>query len=191
MSKYRFDKISEDAFNELQIEAGILLSSFDPSSPTVTDANIITATTGGITASCTPTFSDWGEDVDNVPVNMMEFKRIDYYDCTLAFTALNVTANLIKLGVGAADITTSSGKIAPRAALDTDDFEDAIWWVGDLSDGGFVAVKLMNALSTGGFSIQSAKNGKGQFAVTLTGHVSVENQSVVPMEFYIGAPISG
>lgn len=185
MSKYRFDKISEDAFNQLQVETGVLLSSFDPSSPTVTDANIITATTGGITASCTANYIDWGEDVDNVPINMMELKRIDSYECTLSFTALSVTANLIKLGVGAADV--SSGTITPRAQLATADFTD-IWWVGDLSDGGFVAVKLSNALSTGGFSIQSGKNAKGQYSVTMTGHVSIEAQDEVPMEFYIGAP---
>lgn len=188
MSKYRFDKISEDAFNELQVEAGIVLSSFNPASPEVADSAIITATTGGITASCTPTFSDWGEDVDNVPLNMMEFKRIDSYECTLAFTALSVTENLIKLGVGAADI--ASNKITPRSELATTDFTE-IWWVGDLSDGGFVAVKLSNALSTGGFSIQSGKNAKGQYSVTLTGHVSIDAQDEVPMEFYIGAPVSG
>lgn len=188
MSKYRFDKVSEDAFDELQIEAGVLLTTFDPSSPSVTDSAIITATTGGITATCTPTFSDWGEDVDNVPNNMLELKRIDGYDCTLAFTALNVTANLIKLGVGAADVATN--KITPRSELEDTDFTD-IWWVGDLSDGGFVAVKLINALSTGGFSIQSGKNSKGQYQITMTGHVSISDQTTVPMEFYIGAPVSG
>lgn len=188
MSKYRFDKISENAFNELQIEAGILLSSFNVATPTVTDEAIIAATTGGITASCTPTFRDWGEDVDNVPVNMKEFKRIDSYECTLGFTALSVTPALIALGVGAADVATNT--ITPRSELKTADFKE-IWWVGDLSNGGFVAVKLSNALSTGGFSIQSGKNAKGQFSVTLTGHVSIEAQDDVPMEFYIGAPVSG
>ena len=45
------------------------------------------------------------------------------------------------------------------------DFSD-IWWVGDRSDGGLVAICLRNALSTGGFSLQTTKNGKGQIAVT-------------------------
>jgi hypothetical protein len=42
----------------------------------------------------------------------------------------------------------------------------------------------MNALSTAGFSLQTTKNGKGQVALTITGHVSINAQSVVPMEFY-------
>ena len=57
------------------------------------------------------------------------------------------------------------------------------------ANGGAYAIKLMNALSTGGMSVQSTKNGKGTNAVTLTGHVSIEAQEVVPMEFYdIPAP---
>ena len=63
------------------------------------------------------------------------------------------------------------------------DYSD-IWWVGDKANGGFVAVRLMNALSTAGFSLQTTKNGKGQVALTITGHVSINAQSVVPMEFY-------
>jgi len=47
-----------------------------------------------------------------------------------------------------------------------------------------VAVKLINALSTGGFSLQTTKNGKGQISLTITGHVSINAQDVVPMEFY-------
>jgi uncharacterized protein YjdB len=42
----------------------------------------------------------------------------------------------------------------------------------------------MNALSTGGFSLQTSKNGKGQISIEITGHVSINAQDVVPMEFY-------
>ena len=60
-----------------------------------------------------------------------------------------------------------------------------LWWVGDKADGGIVAVKLKNALSTEGFSLQTTKNGKGQTACTLTGHVSMSAQDTMPMEFYV------
>jgi hypothetical protein len=68
--------------------------------------------------------------------------------------------------------------------LDQDDFND-IWWVGDRTDGGFAAVKQINSLSTDGLSLTSTKSGKGQLEVTLTGHVSIEDQNVVPMTFYV------
>ena len=181
---YRFAKVKQSTFEELQVEAGVLLTTFDPAQPALVDANILCATTGGINASCVPTFSDWAEDVDNAPNNMKEFKRIDGWDCTLSYTALSITPQMVKLGLGAADIDGNT--ITPRQLDASTDFSN-LWWVGDTSDGGFVAVKLLNALSTGGFSIQSGKNAKGQVAQTLTGHVSVEDQDVVPMEFYVAA----
>ena len=74
-------------------------------------------------------------------------------------------------------------KVVPRRDLEQTDFSD-LWWVGDRADGGLVAIKIMNALSTGGFSIQTNKNAKGQIALEITGHVSINAQGVVPMEFY-------
>ena len=175
--------IPQNTFDGLQMDAGILLNSFDPANPSVADANIICATTGGIQVSCVPTYSDLGEDVDNCPNNMKELKHLDSWDCTMSFTSLGTSVENIRLALGAADVTAASSKIVPRRNLSQDDFDD-LWWVGDKADGGFVAVKLLNALSTGGFSLQTTKNGKGQISVTLTGHVSINNQDTMPMEFY-------
>jgi hypothetical protein len=179
-----FTKIPENTFNALQVEAGVLLKSFNPASPAATDANIICATTGGINVSCVPTYSDYGEDVDNCPVNMKELKRLDGWECKISTTGLGTSPELIKLALGAADIDgTDTSKIVPRVDLEQTDFSD-LWWVGDKADGGFVAVKLINALSSGGFTLQTGKRAKGQVTIELTGHVSINAQSVVPMEFY-------
>lgn len=180
----RFSKISQDAFNEFQVDAGVLLRTFDVEDPTLVDANIICATTGGINPVCTASYSDWGEDVDNCPNGMMELMDLEGWECTLGFTALNTTPEVIRMALGAADIDVASGKITPRRDLQDTDFAD-IWWVGDRTDGGLVAIRLINALSTSGFSLQTTKNGKGQIAVTLAGHVSIAAQGVVPMEFYV------
>ncbi len=180
----RFTKIPQDAFDAMQLDAGMLLTSFNPASPNVQDSDIICATTGGIQATCAPTFSDLGEDVDNAPNNTKEFKHLDGWDCSLATSALGTSPAMIKRALGCADIDGSdSTKIVPRASLSQSDFSD-IWWVGDKANGGFVAIKLKNALSTGGFVLQTTKNGKGTVAITITGHVSINAQSVVPMEFY-------
>lgn len=178
-----FTKISQDAFNELQLDAGVLLNTFNPAQPAEPeDSAIICATTGGINVSCVPTYSDMGEDVDNCPNNMMELKHLDSWECKISFTALEVSLDVIKLALGAA--TTSNGKVVPNRNLAQADFSD-VWWVGDRSDGGMVAIKLINALSTGGFTLQSTKNGKGQISVELTGHVSISAQNTMPMEFYV------
>lgn len=180
----RFTIIPESTFSELQMDAGVLLNTFDPDNPNVQDDDIITATTGGISVSCTPTYSDFGEDVDNCPNNTKELKHLDGWDCSLTATALGTSPELIKWSLGAADIDgTNTGLIKPRRDLEQTDFAD-LWWVGDRIDGGFVAVRVINALSTAGFSIQTSKNGKGNISLTIGGHVSINAQDVVPMEFY-------
>ena len=181
----KFTKIPQDTFENLQLDAGVLLKEFDPEAATEpADEDIITATTGGINITCVPTYSDMGEDVDNCPANMLELKKLDSWECKIAFTALDASTENIALALGAADV--SSDKVVPRRSIKKTDFKD-IWWVGDTASGGMVAVKLMNALSTGGFSFQSTKNGKGQLSVELMGHVSLANQDVMPMEFYSAA----
>lgn len=181
----KFSKISQEAFKSMQFNSGIVVNKFDVTGTTeVQDADIITATTGGITATCKANFTDLGADVDNAQKNTAELMQIEDYDCTLAFTALNATTDVIKLALGAADVAEK--KVTPRMTLDstesTGDFKD-IWWVGDTIDGGFVAVRLMNALSTGGLTLKTTDKGKGNIAVTLTGFPRLGSDTV-PMEWY-------
>ena len=187
----KFTQIPTTAMEELQLNAGILLSSFAPATAEV--SGIIGATTGGIKFSATPTYSDFGEDIDNCPKNMMELKRQDSIEVKIAGTFITITAAVAKKLMAAADIDTSDQtKITPRNDLKAEDFAD-IWWVGDYSDkngatnGGFVAIHVMNALNTGGFQLQSGDKSKGQFAFEFTGHYSINAQSVVPYEVYIKA----
>jgi hypothetical protein len=92
--------------------------------------------------------------------------------------------------VAAADV--SGEKLTPRNGIKDTDFAD-LWWVGDYSSengetkGGFIAIHMMNTLSTGGFTIQSSDNSKGSFAFTFTAHFSMDKQDVVPFEIYIKA----
>lgn len=179
----KFTVLPKDTFDGLQLDAGVLLKTFNPASVAAPqDTDIICATTGGINASCVPTYSDMGEDVDNCPINTKELKHLDGWDCKMSFNSLGTSPENIKMSLGAADV--SSNKITPRRDMKQDDFESSIWWVGDRADGGCVAIELKNALSTGGFSIQTSKNGKGQISVELTGHVSISAQDTVPMVFY-------
>lgn len=192
----KFTQIPTDTFQTLQINAGILVSGstgFVPGTGTVTAANIIGATSGGISVSCVPSFVDFGEDIDNCPKNVMELKILDSWECKISGTFLTVSTTAAKLMLGAADIdSTDTTKVTPRADLKAADFSD-VWFVGDYSDkngstnGGFVAIHLMNALSTGGFSLQTSDKEKGKFSVEFTGHISVNAQDTIPMVFYIKA----
>lgn len=179
----RFTVIPQDTFNSLQLDAGVLLKRFNPAAPAIIDDDIICATTGGINPSCVPSYEDLGSDVDNVPANMKELKKLTSWECKISTTSLGTSPELIRFSLGAADINAETGAITPRKDLAQTDFAD-IWWVGDKADGGLVAIQLKNALSTGGFSLQTTKNGKGTIALEITGHVSINAQSVMPMVFY-------
>lgn len=184
----RFTVIANDAFDALQVDAGVILTNFDPMNPyqTPSSDDILATTSGGVNPTCTPTYSDYGSDVDNVPVNMMEFKHLDSWEAALAFTTIKFNAANTKWALGAAEsqlLSNGVTKITPRRDVYQTDFKD-LWWVGDKANGGAYAIKLLNALSTGGLSIQSTKNGKGTNAVTVTGHVSINAQDVMPMEIY-------
>lgn len=189
----KFTKIPSDTFKKLQINAGILTTDFTPSSGTIGENGQIGATTGGVNFTATPTYSDFGEDIDNCPKNMMELKKLDTWEVKLTGTYVTADTAIAKSLIGAADIgTTDATKVTPRNDVAQADFFD-IWFVGDYSDkngdsnGGFIAIKLLNALSTGGFQIQTSDKAKGQFAFEYTGHYSMSAQDTVPFELYIKA----
>lgn len=189
----KFTKIPSDAFQKLQINAGILTTDFTPATGTIGESGQIGATTGGVSFTATPTYKDYGEDIDNCPKNMKELKKIDSWEAKMTGTFVNADTAIAKRLCGAADIgTTDTTKVTPRNDLKDADFDD-IWLVGDYSDkngetnGGFIAIKLINALSTGGFQLKTADKSKGQFAFEFTGHYSMSAQDTVPFEIYIKA----
>lgn len=189
----KFTRIPETAFQNLQLNAGILLRDFKPGTGTVDEADIMGATSGGVNFAATPTYSDFGEDIDNCPVNVLELKRLDSWEVIMSGTFITVDTALAKTLIGAADIDTSDQtKVTPRNDVLETDFSD-IWWVGDYSDkngatnGGYVAIHMLNGLSTGGFQLQSGNREKGQFEFEFTGHYSIDAQDTVPFEVYVKA----
>ena len=192
----KYTKIPEDTFKKLQMNAGVLLRKFTPSDGTVEDTDIVGATTGGVSFSATAEYTDFGEDIDNCPNNMKELKRKGYTTATCTGNFVTVDGAAAADLVGGADADGADPvHITPRNDLLDKDFKD-LWLVGDYSDvnedgsqgkAGFIAIHMMNALSTGGFQIQTTKNGKGQFAFEFTAHYSMEDQDKVPFEIYVKA----
>ena len=189
-----FTRIPTDTFKKLQMNAGILCSNFTPADGTVEETDLLGATSGGIAFATAPEFTDFGEDIDNCPKNTMELKRLDSMEVTMSGSFVTVDTKNAKLLAGMADIDSSDAtKIVPRRDINIDtDFTD-IWFVGDYSDvntgdtAGYLAIHLMNALSTGGFSMQTSDKGKGMFEFTFMGHFSMAAQDKVPYEIYVKA----
>lgn len=183
----KYTQIPVDTFQSLQMNAGILATGFDPATGVVT--GLLGATSGGINFADSVSFIDLGEDIDNCPKNMKELKQIDQREVTMSGTFVTVKAATAKI-LAIADIDSQDNtKIVPRNDLLNADFSD-IWFIGDYSNvntgdkAGYLAIKLINALSTGGFALQTGDKAKGQFAFTFTGHYSMSNQNKVPYEIY-------
>jgi len=186
----KFTKIPENTFQTLQLNAGVLLSTFDVSSPAVVDANLLGATSGGVTFNAAPSYIDFGEDIDNCPKNTKELKKLDDWDVRMTGSFATMSAALAQRMTAAADL--SGDKISPRRDLALADFKD-IWFVGDYSDkngntnGGYIAIHMLNTLSTGGFQLQTADKEKGKFSFEFTAHFSMDAQDTVPFEIYVHA----
>lgn len=185
----KFTKIPTTTFQNIQLNAGILVDAFTPSTGAV--GNLLGATTGGVNFTDSVDYKDFGEDIDNCPKNMMELKKLDKHEVKMAGTFVTVSAAIAKMLAGAADVDAQDDThIIPRNDLLTTDFK-TIWWIGDYSDvntgdhAGFIAIKLLNSLNTGGFQIQSTDKDKGKFAFEFMGHYSMAAQDTVPYEIYV------
>ena len=193
----KYTKVPTDTWQTIQINAGVVAKTFTPATGAVTD--IFAATTGGMQFNSNPTFQDFGEDVDNVPPNTYQLKRIQYFDPTASGTFVAMSAALAKSLIGSAEYGTSgtpatedTTHIVPTHTLDTTAFDD-FWVIGDYSDkngatnGGYVAVHIKHALNTAGFQWTSGKDAKGQFAFEYHGHYDLTNIDDVPFEIYVKA----
>lgn len=187
----KYTQIPADTFKQIQLNAGILVEDFKPATGTIT--NIIGATSGGVTFEATPTYTDYGEDIDNCPKNTKELKRLDSWEAKLSGTFITMTADMVARLIASADIDTADEThVVPRNDVSQEDFKD-IWWVGDYSEqngeknGGFCAIHLLNGLSTGGFKIAATEKAKGTFDFEFTGHYSIDAQDTVPFEVYVKA----
>lgn len=194
----KFTQVATDAFQKLQLNAGVITTEFDPTSPTLDKSKIFGATSGGTAFATNPEYVDFGEDIDNVPPNTKQLKRLQSVNPTMSGTLKTVDTAAAKALMAAADV--SGNKITPRGNLVDGDFIDDIWWVGDYSDinvdkaatgggtagsAGFMAIHMMNVLSTGGLQLQSNDDGKGDFEFELMAHYDLDDIDTLPYEVYI------
>lgn len=185
----KYTQIPATTFQNIQLNAGILVDEFNPATGTI--GRLLGATTGGVQFQDNVSYTDFGDDIDNCPKNMKELKKLESHEVTMSGTFVTLSAETAKMLVAVGDVDQADAThIIPRNDLLDRDFVQ-VWWIGDYSDvntgdnAGFVAIKLFNALNTGGFQIQSGDKAKGQFAFTFMGHYSMNAQDTVPYEVYV------
>ena len=175
--------IRSEAFENLQLNAGIMLYNFNYDS--YTDAaslkaaiasavsentNILGVTRGG--GSFTVTRELRQPEVDGMRYNFVGGNFVDSADANLSTTLLEVTPANIKMLLGTGQSTTSGKKttIRMKTAIDPESYLTNVVWVGDISDGGYVLIALKNALNTADFSLTYTDKGEGTLAAEFHAH---------------------
>ena len=185
-----YKKIRPETMNELTMNVFMLVSTFDPEtfnfSSGIAGSTIIASTTGGVTFSDTPTYTDMGDDIDNCPKNCMELKRKDDGEVKLSGNLVTVNPTLVKMLIGAAEIV--GNKITPKSDIETSDFIDTVWGLADYGKGGLLAIKMKRVLNNSGFSVATTDKNKAQLAFEFMCHKTIENLSDAPYEIYILEP---
>lgn len=193
----KYTKYPAEFWKNIQINAGVVVTGFVNSTGEYTA--IIGATSNGTKFTPNPTYEDFGADVDNVPPNTKQLKRVVSYDPALSGTFRTVsedTAEMLCPG------SAASGLITPADVLTDNMFQD-VTLVADYSEvnkdggtgsivkAGWIAVTIKNALNTNGFNWKTNKDGKGEFDFDFHGHYDLDDPDTPPFEIVVQEPVRG
>ena len=172
----------------LQLNAGVLLTTYTKGTD-INEDDIIGATRGGGSFTAVPTIHQAA--VDGAPTYTKGLERVDDWVITLNATMVEVSDEAISraLGVGVTKTETGTGTTKDttfmvKRTVNDADYKD-LYWVGDLSNGQNVVIKIKNALNTSGFSLTFSDRGEGTYALALIGHFTTEDLDTAPFELTI------
>lgn len=184
-----YSRLPAEVWKKIGINAGVLLRRFDPAENAVSRGDIIGATTGTITFNARPSFEDLGAGVNNCPKNAMELLMMDDWEVRLSGTFISADTEATRRLIALADADGS--RVTPRGTVDLlRDFGD-IWYVfdyGDVHSGdnpGRYVIHMRNALSTGGFQVQTDDREKAKWPFEFTAHGSLQAAEQAPFEVFV------
>lgn len=164
-------------FDNLQLNAGIVLKDFDYSGATdaatlkaaiasaiTAGTNILGATRGG--GSFNVTRETRTPDIDGMRYGFKGSDFVDSSDAYLSTTLVEVTAANFKTLLAAGTSSTSGKKttVKMNTAISASDYLTNICWVGDIADGQLVLICLKNAINTADFTFTYTDKGEGTLA---------------------------
>ena len=188
--------LRSETFENLQLNAGIVLVDFDYT--TITDANalktaivsavnegtkILGATRGGGSFVVTRQIRE--PDVDGRRYSFKGGRFVDSADARLSTTLVEITPGNIKRVLGNATETKTGKKtvVKMHTQIQDADYLPNIVWVGDLADGRMVAITLLNALNVADFTLTYTDKGEGTLAAEFHAHQArVEDYDEAPFE---------
>lgn len=179
--------VTEKTPLNLQLNAGVLLKNFDTETDEVTDTDIIGATRGGGSFSAVPTVHQ--ASADGVPTNYKGLDRIDEWVVTLNATLIETTADSIKRALGCTVKETKGSNYTKYTCgneISDTDYTD-IWWLGAMSNGKKIAIKIKNGMNKSGFTLTFTDKGEGTFPLAIIGNYAYADLKTgeAPFEIYL------
>lgn len=172
----------------LQLNAGVLLTKYTKGTD-IEEDDIIGATRGGGSFTAVPTVHQAA--VDGAPTYTKGLERVDDWVITLNATMVELNDEAVSraLGVGVVKTETGSGTtkdtvFTVKRTVNDADYKD-LYWVGDLSNGQNVVIKIKNALNTSGLNLTFSDRGEGTYALALIGHFTTDDLDTAPFELTI------
>jgi len=197
--------LRQKTYDNLQLNAGVLLYNFDYASYTSADAletailalleadsHVFGATRGGGTFDCTPTMREIEADGKRGP--WVGSSVLDEMPVKMTGTLIEVTPENAKMLLMCADKTVS-GKVSTvkaRTSIKKTDYLTNIVWVGDTAEG-YCLIALKNPLNTAGFKLTFTDKGEGTMAFEFSGHAaSLSDTEYAPFEilFFDGSTVA-
>lgn len=180
--------LTERTIVNLQLNAGVLLTAYTKGTD-IEETAILGATRGGGSFTAVPTIHQAA--VDGAPTYTKGLERVDDWVITLNATMVEVSDEAISraLGVGVTKTETGTGTtkdttFTVKRTVNDADYKD-LYWVGDLSNGQNVVIKIKNALNTSGLNLTFSDRGEGTYALALIGHFTTEDLDTAPFELTI------
>lgn len=169
----------------LQLNAGVLLTKYTKGTD-IEEDDIIGATRGGGSFTAVPTVHQAA--IDGAPTYTKGLERVDDWVITLNATMVELNDDAISraLGVGVVKTggDTADTVFTVKRTVNDADYKD-LYWVGDLSNGQNVVIKIKNALNTSGLNLTFSDRGEGTYALALIGHFTTEDLDTAPFELTI------
>lgn len=185
-----FSGITASTPDNLLLDAGAFFKNYDPKTDTPETAatKLIGATQGGGSFNAVPTVRPI--EIDGAKGAVAGLETIDAWAITMVANVKEITADNLKLALGAATISTSTSpsgykKITGNNDITITDYVDNVTWIGKLKGSVKpVIIVMKNALSINGLNLTVADKAEAVIPITLTAHYASDKLDEVPFEIY-------
>ena len=184
-----YSKLPPEVWRHMGINAGVLLSRFDVESGAVNAGDIIGATDGPIAFSAKPGLVDLGAGVANCPRGARELLHVKDWEVRLQGAFISADTGATRRLIALAEV--AGERLVPRGRVDVaGDFSD-IWYVFDYGGNhggarpGRYAIRMKNALNTGGFRVQARERDRVRWPFEFTAHVGIGERDDAGFEVFV------